>query len=246
MELNPFSTYDYLVEARERCTEAFKDQDIFDRYLQILLVDNTELQGVLKDLMQKRSIDTAVGAQLDNIGEIVGQKRELLDTALLKYFAFVGYPDAQTYGDLSDPSVGGVFYSFGDPLAGNTVLDDTQYRLFIKAKIIKNNTKVTPDQFLSFLEFVLDSKVNMIVAEGGAEFTVLVGKNLSNFEKTLLTYISYSNGYSSRFIPKPIGVRVNFGSFNYDNYFGYLGSPNAKGYADISIPGSGGTFAQLF
>ena len=39
---------------------------------------------------------------------------------------------------------------------------------------------------------------------------------------------------------------VNFGSFNYENYFGFLGSPNAKGYADLTIPGSGGIFAQLF
>ena len=44
----------------------------------------------------------------------------------------------------------------------------------------------------------------------------------------------------------PVGVKVNFGSFNYENYFGFLGSPNAKGYADLTIPGSGGIFAQLF
>ena len=244
--INEFNTLDYLTEARDRCTEAFKDQDIFDRYLQVLLTDNTELQGVLKDLMQKRSIDTAEGVQLDNIGEIVGQKRELLDTELLKFFAFDGYPDAQTYGDLDDRSVGGVFYSLGDPLAGNTVLNDIQYRLFIKAKIIKNNTNVTPNQFLSFLSFVLNSPVNMIIAEGGAEFTVLIGKNLTSFERVLLTYVSSSNGYTSRFIPKPIGVGVSFGGFNYENYFGFLGSPNAKGYADLTLPGSGGTFAQLF
>ena len=244
--INEFNTVDYLQEARERVTEQFKNQDIFDRYLQILLVSNTELQGVLKDLMQKRSIDTAEGAQLDVIGEIVGQKRELIDTALLTYFAFDGYPDAQTYGDLDAPSIGGVFYSFGDPLVGNTLLSDDQYRLFIKAKIIKNFTNVTPNQFLSFLSFVFGSPVNMIIAEGGAEFTALVGKTLTSFEKTLLTYVSNVNGYSTRFIPKPIGVRVNFGSFNYENYFGFLGAPNAKGYADLTIPGSGGIFAQLF
>ena len=51
---------------------------------------------------------------------------------------------------------------------------------------------------------------------------------------------------SPPFVPKPVGVKVNFGSFNYENYFGFLGSPNAKGYADLTIPGSGGIFAQLF
>ena len=231
--INEFNTVDYLEEARERVTEQFKGQDIFDRYLQILLINNTELQSVIKDLMQKRSIDTAEGVQLDLIGEIVGQKRELIDTALLKYFAFDGYPDAQTYGDLNDESIGGVFYSLGDPLAGNTLLNDDQYRLFIKAKIIKNSTNVTPNQFLSFLSFVFGSPVNMIIAEGGAEFTALVGKNLTSFERTLLTYVSSVNGYSSRFVPKPVGVKVNFGSFNYENYFGFLGAPNAKGYGTL-------------
>lgn len=247
-ELNIFNIEDYLSVARSRVTEQFKTESAptFDKYLQLLLGGKIELQEVFRQLMQERSLDTAEGVQLDLIGEIVGQKRELIDTALLKYFAFDGYPDAQTYGDLSDPSLGGVFYSLDDPLSGNTVLSDAQYRLFIKAKIIKNSTNVTPNQFLSFLSFVFGSPVNMIIAEGGAEFTALLGKNLTSFERVLLTYVSTVNGYSSRFVPKPIGVRVNFGSFNYDNYFGFLGAPNAKGYADLTIPGSGGIFAQLF
>ncbi len=66
--INEFNTVDYLEEARDRVTQQFKDQDIFDRYLQILLINNTELQDVIKDLMQKRSIDTAEGVQLDIIG----------------------------------------------------------------------------------------------------------------------------------------------------------------------------------
>lgn len=242
---NPFTVVPYLSEARERITEQFKDKVVVDKYLQLLLAENIQLQEVFRQLMQERSIDTAVGAQLDIIGDIVGQPRELIDTALIDYFAFVGYPGAQSYGDLDDSSAGGYYYSYGDPLAGNTLLNDEQYRLFIKAKIIKNNTNVTPNQLLEFISFVFGVNVNNIVAEGNAEFTLMIGKELSSFEQVLLNYVSYSSGYPSRFVPKPIGVRVNYGQFNQDNFFGFQGAPGAKGYGDVGDLSIGGKYAAL-
>lgn len=244
-EINNFAIIDYLQEARERVTEQFKDKDIFDRYLQILLTGKVELQEVFRQLMQERSIDTATGAQLDIIGDIVGQPRELIDTALLNYFAYLGYPTAASYGDLNNSAVGGIYYSYGNPLAGNTLLTDDQYRLFIKAKIIKNNTNATPNQIIQFMEFVFGIKTNLVIAEGNAEFTLMLGRSLSNFERVLLTYVSYSSGYPSRFIPKPIGVKVNFGQFDDSNYFGFQGAPNARGYGSLNDLSTGGIYGQL-
>lgn len=246
-EINNFNIIDYLSEARSRVTEQFKTEDhpIFDSYLQLLLGGKIELQEIFRQLMQERSLDTATGAQLDIIGEIVGQPRELIDTALLTFFAFEGYPDAQSYGDLNNSSLGGPYYDINNPLAGNTLLTDEQYRLFIKAKIIKNNTNATPDQFIEFMRFVFGVDLNLIVAEGNAEFTLMIGAELSSFEKVLLTYTSYSSGYPSRFIPKPIGVRVNFGEFIPENAFGFQGFPNVKGYGDLNDSSLGGQYAQL-
>jgi hypothetical protein len=244
-QVNPFIVYDYLEEARERATEQFKDRVVFDKYLQLMLYSNIELQLVFKDLMQKRSIDTATGAQLDIIGDIVGQPRELIDTSLIEFFAFDGVLDAQPYGDLNNSAVGGFYYSLGDPLSGNTLLNDDQYRLFIKAKIIKNNTNCTPNQLLNFISFVFGVEINNIVAEGQASFTVMVGKELNSFEKALLTYTSTYNGYTSPFVPKPVGVGVNFGQFDSNNYFGFQGTPNAKGYGDLNNPVVGGKYAEL-
>lgn len=245
MAVNEFLLEEYLSVARSRVTEQFKDKEVFDKYLQLLLGGKIELQEVFRQLMQERSIDTAVGAQLDIVGEIVGQPRELIDTALLTFFAFQGYPDAQSYGDLDNSSLGGPYYDINNPLAGNTLLTDEQYRLFIKAKIIKNSTNATPNQFMDFMRFVFGVDISVVVAEGNAEFTILLGKELSSFEKVLLTYVSYSSGYPSRFIPKPIGVRVNFGEFIYENYFGFQGAPNARGYGDLSDLSLGGQYAQL-
>lgn len=252
MPSNEFFIEDYLSVARSRVTEQFRydpsDQSgaqVFDKYLQLLLGGKIELQEAFRELMQERSLDTATGAQLDILGDIVGQPRELIDTALLTFFAFQGYPDAQSYGDLNNSSLGGPYYDINNPLAGNTLLTDEQYRLFIKAKIIKNSTQATPNQFIEFMRFVFGINLSLIVAEGNAEFTLMIGKQLSSFEKVLLTYTSYSSGYPSRFIPKPTGVRVNFGEFIADNVFGFQGAPNAKGYGDLSDLSLGGQYAQL-
>jgi hypothetical protein len=234
-ELNLFNIEDYLEVARSRTTEQFRQESAptFDKYLQLLLGGKIELQEVFRQLMQERSIDTAVGAQLDIVGDIVGQPRELIDTALLTYFAYLGYPDAQSFGDLDNSSVGGPYRGVDDPLAGNTLLTDEQYRLFIKAKIIKNNTNATPNQILEFINFVFGSDNNQLIEEGDAAYTLLIGKELSNFETVLLTYVSYSSGYPSRFVPKPIGVRVNYGTYISGGAFAFQGVPGAKGYGDL-------------
>lgn len=247
-EVNPFALELYLDVARSRVTEQFKTEDhpIFDSYLQLLLGGKIELQEVFRQLMQERSIDTAVGAQLDIIGEIVGQPREFIDTALLTYFAYLGYPDAESYGDLDDSSLGGFYRGVDDPLAGNTLLNDDQYRLFIKAKIIKNNTNATPNQLLEFLNFVFNSPHNQLVEEGDAAYTILVGKELSTFEKVLLTYISYSSGYPSRFVPKPIGVRVNYGTYINGDAFAFQGVVGAKGYGDLTTVATTGGYGSSY
>lgn len=250
-ELNEFNIEQYLSIARSRVTQQFMlDADgtgpiVFDKYLQLLLGGKIELQEIFRQLMQERSLDTAVGAQLDIIGDIVGQPRELIDTALLVFFAFQGYPDAQSYGDINNPALGGPYYDINNPLAGNTLLTDEQYRLFIKAKIIKNSTNATPNQFIEFMQFVFGIDINLVVAEGNAEFTLMMGRQLTSFEKVLLNYTPYSSGYPSRFVPKPIGVRVNFGEFIAENVFGFQGAPNAKGYGDLSNLSLGGQYARL-
>lgn len=230
--LVPFESTDYLEEARDRITEAFKNKDIIDRYLQLLLDQQESIQQVFKDLLQKRSIDEATGATLDIIGEIVGQPRELISADLFNYFGFQGALKADTFGDLGISTIGSRFYDFGTPLGGNVLLDDETYRLFIKAKILKNRTASTPEEFLAFVNFLLGTE-NTAIFEGQSEYTVLFGRELSAFEQVLLNYVSTSQGYPSRLIPKTVGVRINFGWFLNENYFGFQGAPGAKGFGEF-------------
>lgn len=235
MAENPFETQDYLGTARERVTEQFKDKTIFDRYLQLLISGKVSIQQVYKDLMQLRSLDTAKGKQLDLIGEIVGQDRELIAADLYDFFGMQAALNAFSMGDLADPSLGGIFYTFGTDLGGNIQLDDETYRLFIRAKIYKNNTSSTPEDFIKAVSLIFGVDQVSIIAEGYGSVSVLLGKQLSSFERVLLNYVSSSRGYPSRLVPKTVGVNINFGEFEPNNYFGFSDSPGAKGFGDIVV-----------
>lgn len=213
MATNEFIEVDYLEEARSRVTEQFKEKPIFDKYLELLIGGKIELQQVFKDLMQKRSLDTAEGAQLDQIGEIVGQGRTLVNVQTMP---------AQTI-----------------------VLDDDAYRIFIRSKIAKNITRATPEDIMANANLIFNTTGSSIQDEGDAAYTLYIGKLLSPLEQSLLNYVIQEDGYITRLIPKPAGVRVNYGNFPADNYFGYQGALNVKGYGDLDDPSLGGVYAGL-
>ena len=233
MAIVPYESIDYLTEARGRTTEQLKEKDVFDRYVQLLIAEQTEIQNAFKDLLQKRSIDEATGAQLDIIGRIVGQSRELISVDNFDFFGFAGAPKAGSFGTVGNPQIGSKFWSLGTPLAGNVLLDDETYRLFIKAKILKNQTASTPEEVLAFVNFLFGTEQSAIF-EGQAEYTIMFGRVLSLFEQNLLNYITNSPGYPSRLIPKTVGVRINFGYFLAGQYFGFQGVPGALGFGDLS------------
>lgn len=233
MSLVPYVDIDYLDVARGQVTEQFKNKQILDKYLDLIIHQQYAISQVFKDLLQKRSIDEATGAQLDIIGDIVGQPRELINADLFDFFGFDGALKAGSFGDINDSSVGAIFWDLNTPQGGNVILDDETYRLFIKAKIIKNTTSATPEEFIAFINYVFGTSQTYIT-EGTAEFTVFFGRPLTDIETVLLNYVSYSQGYPSRFIPKPVGVRINFGSYQQNNYFGFQGAPGVKGFGDIS------------
>lgn len=232
--ITPFTEAEYLQEARDRVTEQFKDKTVFDKYLQLLIDQQASIQQVFKDLIQKRSIDEATGATLDVIGEIVGQPRELISADLFNFFGFQGALKADAFGDFGLPQIGSKFLDYGSPTGGNVLLDDNTYRLFIKAKILKNRTASTPEEFLAFVNFLFGTTTTAIISEGNAEYTVMFGRELSVFEQVLLNYVSTSQGYPSRLIPKTVGVRINFGWFLSGDYFGFQGATGAKGFGEFT------------
>ena len=239
MLTNEFDLKDYKEEAYSLVTEQFRDKDVFKRYLDLLLSASTEIQLVAKDLMQNRSIDTARGKQLDMIGAIVGQPRTLINVDLFDFFGFFGNPRADSYGDINIPSVGSVWLDVNGATSGNVVLDDNVYRMLIKAKISKNITKATPEDIMRVTDFIFNADGTTTVIEGRAEYTLLIGKRLTKVEIGLLNWVNSDAKYTTTLLPKPVGVRINYGSFDKDRVFAFFGVPRAQGYGDSSYPYNG-------
>lgn len=240
-EVNPFVIRDYVDEARALITEQFKDAPVMDKYLRLILSGILDVQEVLRQLQQQRSIDTAVGAQLDVIGEIVGRPRGLVTAELFNYFGFEGAPLGDTFGSLTDPTVGAPWYSLGAPTGISREPSDEEYRLILKAKIIKNRTLSRPEDVIAAYKFLFGASKVTIEQLGPAKIRIGIGKILSNVERGLL----FDLGGAGSLLPKTIGVGYSYSEFAADRVFATEGYPGGLGTGDINDPLSGGIVSNL-
>jgi hypothetical protein len=92
-----------------------------------------ELHDAMRGTLWARTLDGAIGAQLDVIGRIVGlYPRPTQDAAAIIYFG----TDSDEAGTDSAPT-----YVTGAPLAGQIPLGDVDYRSAIRVKIAKNHIR---------------------------------------------------------------------------------------------------------
>lgn len=247
MALVPFEYNNFIQDSEELLTTQFEDKDVFNRYLRLLKLECQELIGVFQDLIQKRDIDSAQGVNLDNIGDIVGQPRILASVDLYPFFGFIGDLVANSFGTFYNPSIGGYWYSFGGKIGGDVSLSDSQYRQIIKAKIIKNNARGLKEDYIEFGRFVLGTSISFQYPQASpANEVVIVGKRLSMFEKSLMTYVFAGLDYDFTYTPKPLGVGLDVIEGDLVGTLGFVGTLNAKGMISLSFPFDGGIFADAY
>ena len=72
------STYisDHITRAKNRLIEQYKGKSKVEGVIEALVKPLQELEDVLQQLKTERWVDSAIGVQLDKIGEIVGMERE--------------------------------------------------------------------------------------------------------------------------------------------------------------------------
>lgn len=241
MAVNQFDREDYLEVARERVTEQFKEKPIFDRFLQVLLSGKFDIQNALEDLQTLRSLDTATGKQLDIIGDIVGRPRGLVYQDIFNYFGFAGTERAGSFGSLSDPTVGAPWYSVGAPTGNAREPSDEEYRMILKAKIIKNRTNSTPEQVIEAYKFVFGVPEVFLEEYAPAAVRVGIGKILTNVERSLL----FDLGGAGALLPKTIGVNSTYTEFQAGRVFATEGFPGGQGVGDLNDPTVGGILTNL-
>ncbi|MEA5104670.1 DUF2612 domain-containing protein [Pantoea sp. S18] len=106
----------------------------------------TDSSTSLQSLISAFDIDSAVGVQLDVLGEWIGRKR------------IVSQPISGVYFSFDTDSLGwdqGIWQGPYDPDAGYTSLSDDTYRIVLKAKIAINNWNGQNDSLPAILEKAL-------------------------------------------------------------------------------------------
>jgi len=216
-----------------RLAYQFKDSTKFQDFLEAFLQQLQNLQISELQLLNERYLNTAVGVQLDGIGEIVGLSRPEKAVDVAGLFGFLDDPTILGFGDIDDTDTGGNFW---DGVSEFVLVGDNLYRLLIRAKIIENKTAMIVDDTLKLISFTFDGAIIRYFQSAFLEPRYDILKDLTIFEEGLLADL-----------PVLIGIdKVEYhtyppGAFS---FFEDL-DPTGLGFGDIADINIGGVFAKI-
>lgn len=199
MSLDPI---DHAALAVQRLAVQFKESPNLIAYIQELIREQDDLEQVFQDLYTDRWIDTAVGVNLDVVGEYVGQERGFTQNVAQTFFGFKGVIGADTFGTVGDAGAGSRLKSISDIEFVDVVFDDATYRIFIRSKISKNKTRVTINEVIETVLQGVTSASTVTVSETQAAFKLTFPGTLSDADKILLA--------RTTFTPRPAGVNATY------------------------------------
>ena len=101
------------------------------------------ITAFVQSLPGQFDIDTAIGAQLDIVGQWVGISRVVQNVITPGFFGFNDTPGALGFGEVGVMGVGGIFYELGSTYGASVVLNDAQYRQVLYAQIATNQSNGT-------------------------------------------------------------------------------------------------------
>jgi len=124
--------------------------------------DPLDLLGpVLHDLLTERGIETAVGRQLDGVGNIVGLTRSVQNAIYLEFFGFISQPAGRAFGEAR-------LRREGEPWAMSQELGDVDYRRAIIMKIALNNAHGTMEEVVRAVSYIMgDDPPDIRIIEPG-------------------------------------------------------------------------------
>lgn len=230
----PIPTIDHTDRMRQHLISQFQwdviDEKIYDdkpvlrAILSALGAEMGELNQAVNDLKNKRWIDTGEGVQLDGIGEIVDRNRQIDKAIAIKVFGFYGQPKVAGFGQAR-------FRGANESNLASYILEDTEYRLVLALKAMKNNSRATAEDTIKSLKYIYNAPAISYEEVGNANVIVGIGKVLSDDEKLLANAVDL--------VIRAGGVGLKYKSYYPAAYFGFLGQPNAQGFGV-------GSFAHIF
>ena len=187
---------DHKVLGQSRLATQFRESTNLINCILNLLIEANNLEQVLLDISTDRYLDSAIGVQLDILGIIVGQSREVIN---------------------------------------NVLQNDSEYRLWLKARITKNSSGTSLEEIISQIKFLIDTP-QVLIIDGDTKYSISIGKILTAEEALVFT---------SGILSKTAGVQVSYlTQYDYDNFFSIGSVPNGLGFGTVLDPLIGGKMGQ--
>jgi hypothetical protein len=164
-----FSAYrqELLARFRSRLLYQFKNSPVLDQFIQAIALEAEETYIALLDCLEKRTLATAEGVQLDGIGELVGQYRLNINGATKVWFT----PDVNKLDEIDvwcDPA----------SLYEDTVANDIEYRRLILSKIFRNHvTSCSIPELRYFIRLLTNENVSFLKM-GSLQIALVVKENI--------------------------------------------------------------------
>lgn len=218
---------DYKAIALSRLTDRHRSDEAFISILDTL-VDLKEARQ--KEIFQISEnfldIDKSEGKNLDLIGKLIGEERNLVNFIDKSYFGFLGARLSEAY-DI------GYWYSLYKNKYGTLrTLTDEEYRRVLKARVVKNSSDNNRDSFLKVLNLLLDNETSVVVeSEDNKAIEVRIKD-----EDGLASYFLSKYKSDTNLIPIPLGRRLGVVHIP-PTYF------TSKIYPVVSVEGFGTDFS---
>lgn len=164
-------------------------------------------QAALLQLLNDRWLDTAVGAQLDGIGEIVGLPRTINDVVYVEFFGFLGQPGVSGFGE------GRMRRQYEPTTGGSTTLLDPEYRRMLYWKIAVNNGHGTTPEIIAAVKPILNVTRVVVQDIGNAKIAVWVNRLPGPNDPFMIN--------PQRWVPKAAGVGLRI-TASTDVPFGFV------------------------
>ena len=188
-----------------RLIQIYRDKPKFNALIELYAGISQEIEDTVFDMLLFRDVETAFGEQLNVIGRIVGQGRDIANSTPFVFFGFLDgvIPDATTgsFGDTGNPATGERFRSIDEPIAGDVTLADPEYRLFIKARIIKNHAGGTANEIIA-AALLLSETDTFTYAESQMQVDI-------NFTPGTISATTLNLLQNFDLLPRPSGVLLN-------------------------------------
>lgn len=185
----------------------FRDGSRLEAVVKALMQPLDNIEAALLQLLNERWLDTAVGKQLDGIGEIVGLPRVISDVVYVQFFGFLGQPGIASFG------VGRLRRAYESVIGGSTTLLDPEYRRLLYWKIAINNGHGTTPEIIAALKPILDVTRVIVQDMGNAKIAVWVNRLPGPADPLMIN--------AQRWVPKAAGVGLTL-TASTDTPFGFV------------------------